>query len=171
MNTITDNGRNLAVAENYYHQMLQKNFGAMEKCLHPDVHFIGPLAEMYGKEAVVLAAKNLSQVLRDIKIRSKFAYQNQVMFAYDFMFTEPIGELRAAVLMTFTEQIISKIELFFDGRPFEEKKIEPRLCWKCLQNKCDVFESWFTYRNKFLKTLRCRVVFYEAQYLMGSLKG
>ena len=41
------------------------------------------------------------------------------MFAYDFMFPEPIGKLRAAVLMEFKDQLISKIELFYDGRPFE----------------------------------------------------
>ncbi len=29
--------KNLAVAETYYHQMLDKNFSAMEQCLHPDV--------------------------------------------------------------------------------------------------------------------------------------
>jgi len=32
--------------------------------LHDKVHFIGPLAEMHGKESVVLAAKNLSQILQ-----------------------------------------------------------------------------------------------------------
>jgi hypothetical protein len=46
------------------------------------------------------------------------------MLAYDFMFPDPIGELRAAVLMSFTDHLISKIELFYDGRPFEEKKNE-----------------------------------------------
>jgi len=122
MNTITyENERNLSVAETYYHQMLQKNFTAMEACLHPDIQFIGPLSQMSGKESVVAAAKNLSQILGDIKIRSKFAYQNQIMFAYDFIFPDRIGKLRAAVLMEFTNQLISSIELFYDGRPFEEK--------------------------------------------------
>lgn len=122
MNTITsEHDRNLAVAETYYHMMLQKNFTAMEECLHPDIQFIGPLSEMSGRESVVASAKNLSQILGDIKIRSKFAHQNQIMFAYDFMFPNPIGKLRAAVLMEFTDQLISKIELFYDGRPFEKK--------------------------------------------------
>ena len=60
----------------------------------------------------------------DIKIRSKFAHQNQIMLAYDFMFPQAFGKLRAAVLMEFTNQLISKIELFYDGRPFEDKKSE-----------------------------------------------
>lgn len=115
---------NLSIAENYYSTMLQKDFDTMAGYLHPDVLFIGPLAEMQGRNNVVSAAKNLSNILTDIQIRSKFASGNQIMLAYDFMFPEPIGKLRAAVLMEFTEKQISKIELFYDGRPFEEKKKE-----------------------------------------------
>lgn len=123
MSTINyENESNLRIAGNYYHAMLQKDFETMASYLHENVHFIGPLAEMQGKELVVLAAKNLSQILGDIQIRSKFASANQIMFAYDFMFPAPIGKLRAAVLMEFTDHLISKIELFYDGRPFEEKK-------------------------------------------------
>lgn len=125
MNTTnSESGNNLKSAESYYNAMLAKDFDKMASYLHDNVHFIGPLAEMHGKDAVVSAAKNLSQILGDIKIRSKFAHQNQIMFVYDFMFPAPITCLRAAVLMEFTNQLISKIELFYDGRPFEEKKSE-----------------------------------------------
>jgi hypothetical protein len=122
--THSESDNNLKVAESYYRSMLDKDFDTMSSCLHENVLFIGPLAEMQERDAVVSAAKNLSQILVDIKIRSKFAHQNQIMFAYDFIFPEPIGKLRAAVLMEFTNQLISKIELFYDGRPFEEKKSE-----------------------------------------------
>lgn len=125
MSTIDNqSSHNLAAARNYYHAMIQKNFDTMASYLHPDVLFIGPLAEMTGKEAVVNAAKVLSQILSKIDIRAQFASNNQIMFSYDFMFPEPIGKLRAAVLMEFTDQLISRIELFYDGRPFEEKKSE-----------------------------------------------
>ena len=123
MNTITDdNESNLMVAETYYHQMLQKNFDAMEACLDSDVHFIGPLAEISGKTRVVEAAKNLSHILGNIEIRAKFSFGNQIMFAYDFIFPEPIGKLRAAVLMEFKNKLIAKIEVFYDGRLFSEEK-------------------------------------------------
>ncbi len=125
MNTTNfESDDNLRSAENYYNSMLEKDFDKMESYLHDNVLFIGPLAEMHGKDSVVLAAKNLSKILGDIKIRSKFAHENQIMFAYDFMFPAPIGKLRAAVLMEFTDQLISKIELFYDGKPFEKKKSE-----------------------------------------------
>lgn len=125
MNTTnSESGNILKTAESYYCAMLKKDFDTMASYLHDNIHFIGPLAEMRGKEAVVAAAKGLTKILQDICIRSKFKSENQIMFAYDFMFPEPIGKLRAAVLMEFTDQLISKIELFYDGRPFEAKKNE-----------------------------------------------
>lgn len=118
------NTTNVTRAENYYSAMLAKDFDTMASYLHPDVHFIGPLAEMQGKDTVVSAAKNLSQILESINIRSRFESQNQIMLAYDFMFPAPIGKLRAAVRMKFTDQKISKIELFYDGTPFLDKSKE-----------------------------------------------
>lgn len=125
MNTTNSESDNsLKSAENYYNAMLAKDFDKMAGYLHDNVHFIGPLAEMHSKEAVVSAAKNFAGILQDIQIRSRFAADNQIMFAYDMLVPTPIGKFRAAVLMEFTNQLISKIELFYDGRPFEEKKSE-----------------------------------------------
>lgn len=115
---------NLTSAESYYNAMLAKDFDNMASYLACNVHFIGPLAEMHGKEAVVLAAKNFGGILQDIQIRSRFAGHNQIMFAYDMIVPAPICKFRAAVRMEFTNKLISKIELFYDARPFEEKKSE-----------------------------------------------
>jgi hypothetical protein len=114
----------IAIVESYYDAMLKKDFSTMARYLHPDVIFIGPLAEMTGKEPVVEAAKGLRNLLYNIDIRARFSASNQVMLAYDFMFPAPIGKLRASVLMNFQDNLISRIELFYDGRPFEEKKNE-----------------------------------------------
>ena len=46
------------------------------------------------------------------------------MFAYYMVAPKPIGKFRAAVMMEFTDQLISKIELFYDASPFQEKKSE-----------------------------------------------
>ena len=120
MNT-TDN---LNLAENYYNAMLAKDFDKMANYLHNNVQFIGPLAEMQGKEPIVTAAKNFGGILQDIQIRSRFASHDQIMFAYDMVVPAPIGKFRAAVLMEFTDRLISKIELFYDASLFEEKKNE-----------------------------------------------
>lgn len=120
MNT-TDN---LNLAESYYNVMLAKDFDKMASYLHDNVHFIGPLAEMHGKDAVVTAAKNFGGILQDIQIRSRFADGDQIMFAYDMVVPAPIGKFRAAVLMEFIDRLIFKIELFYDASPFQEKKSE-----------------------------------------------
>lgn len=112
---------NLKIAENYYRQMLAQNFDTMAECLHPDIDFIGPLAQMKGRENVAEAAANLGKILNGIEIRSRFSDGNQIMFAYDLLFPEPIGKLRAAVLMDFKDGLISRIELFYDARPFEQR--------------------------------------------------
>jgi hypothetical protein len=125
MNTTnSESDNNLKSAENYYNAMLAKDFDKMANYLHDNVHFIGPLAEMHGKDAVVSAAKNFGGILQDIQIRSRFAADNQIMFAYNMIVPAPIGKFRAAVLMEFTDRLISKIELFYDASPFEEKKSE-----------------------------------------------
>lgn len=125
MNTRNSEGdNNLKFAENYYKAMLAKDFDEMASYLHDNAHFVGPLAEMHGKEAVVSAAKNFGGILQDIQIRSRFSSGNQIMFAYGMIVRPPIGKFRAAVLMEFTDRLISKIELFYDASPFEEKKSE-----------------------------------------------
>ena len=119
MNTTNfESDNNLKSAENYYNAMLAKDFDKMTSYLHDNVHFIGPLAEMHGKDAVVLAAKNFGGILQDIQIRSRFSSGNQIMFAYDMIVRPPIGKFRAAVCMDFTDRLISKIELFYDASPF-----------------------------------------------------
>ena len=80
MNTTnSESDNNLKVAENYYNSMLAKDFDKMAGYLHNDVHFIGPLAEMHGKDAVVTAAKNFGGILQDIQIRSRFADGDQIV--------------------------------------------------------------------------------------------
>lgn len=113
---------NLIIAENYYSAMLKKDFDTQASYLHPDVHFITPLEQMHGKEPIISAAKNLSHILKGIEIRAKFTSGNQIMFAYDFMLPDPIGKLKASALMEFKNQLIAKIELFYDGRPFKKKE-------------------------------------------------
>ena len=115
---------NLSLAESYYNAMLAKDFDKMANYLHNNVQFIGPLAEIHGKDAVVTAAKNFGGILQDIQIRARFASGNQIMLVYDMIVPAPIGKFRASVMMEFTDQLISQIKLFFDGRPFEDKQRE-----------------------------------------------
>jgi hypothetical protein len=50
---------NLSLASSYYNAMLAKDFDKMAGYLHDNVHFIGPLAEMHGKEQIGYSRKKL----------------------------------------------------------------------------------------------------------------
>ncbi len=113
--------KNIDAAINYYRCMLAKDFEGMEAYLHPEVALTSPLSTISGKEVVVEAAQSLTDILKDIVFRSKLGANNQVMLAYNFILTEPIGMLRAAVLIHFKDELIYSIELFFDSKPFEQK--------------------------------------------------
>lgn len=122
MNTSTTS--NLDITENYYRAILAKDFERVGSYLHENIRLIGPLAHLQGKNAVIVAAKNLSNVLTHIEIRAKFAHENQIMLVYDFYFSKPNIKLRSAGLMTCENQQITSIELFYDGRPLEREKKE-----------------------------------------------
>lgn len=111
----------ISIAEAYYVAMGDKNITEMEKYLHPDIHFMGPLAEMKGKIAFIKATKEILNLFNTLTIRAKFDSGDKVMMAYDLAFPPPIGNSRGATLLTFQEGLISKIELFYDARPFEKK--------------------------------------------------
>lgn len=113
---------NLKAALSYYGAMQAKDFDTMASYLGEEICLISPLAQINGKEDVLTAAKNFGGMLIDIQISSKFSDNNQVMLAYDMIVPEPIGQFRAAALMDFKNGKITKIELFYDARPFEIKK-------------------------------------------------
>ncbi len=110
----------LASAEAYLKAWDNKDIEEIAKYLDPDVHFIGPNADVTGRDMVLQAAKRMFRILRSLKVRSQFASGNQAIFTYDFICADPIGVCRTAELMTFKNGLIAKIELFFDPRPFEK---------------------------------------------------
>lgn len=111
----------LAAAEAYYKDMANKNLEGMAQCLHPHVRFLGPLADITGKEAVLEGAKGVLSFFQNLTIRTKFASNNQAMFVYDLDCSLPIGLLRVASLLTFEDNLIARIELFYDARSFEKR--------------------------------------------------
>lgn len=112
----------ITIAQNYYTAMGEKNIEEVGKYLHPDVRFIGPLAEMTGKEGVLAAAKGFLMFFKSLTIRATFGSGDQVMMAYDLDSPAPIGKFRVAALLTIKEDLITQIELFYDARPFEMNK-------------------------------------------------
>lgn len=115
---------NVSVAEAYYTAMAKKDMNEMEKYLHPEARLISPLDELEGKEAIRSAAKRFTELFTALTIRAKCGSDDQAMLAIDLNFPAPIGNVRTAVLVSFKEELMAKIELFFDPRYLEPNKDE-----------------------------------------------
>src|SRR5262245_4853869 len=109
----------MASAHAYYTAMGNRDIAGLERLLDPDVQFLGPMAEMVGKQRVLEAAKKIFLLpFNQLNIRAKFGEGDQVALVYDLHFPPPIGISRATSLISFKNGLISRIELFYDGRPF-----------------------------------------------------
>jgi hypothetical protein len=115
---------NLAIAIAYYDAINQNNPNLAAESLADNVQIISPLATKSGKTDVVEALKGLCSTVEHVTITAKFTSKNQVMLAYDLCFPKPIGNLRAAGLLDIEQDLITRIELFYDGQTIISKKSE-----------------------------------------------
>lgn len=111
----------VAIAEEYYRALGNKNLSGLEKYLHPNIRFITPLVDATGKDAYFEAAKNFAAFFNTLTIRAKFGSADQAMIVYDVNLPAPIGNLPSAALLSFQDDLITRIELFYDARCFEKK--------------------------------------------------
>jgi ketosteroid isomerase-like protein len=111
---------NINKATAYYTAMKEKDIASVAQHLHPDVQFSGPLSQMNGKETVLTAIKGFMSFFKTLEIRAKFSSESQAVIVYDVEFPTAIGHMPSVALLTFKEGLIAKIELFFDGRPFDK---------------------------------------------------
>ena len=110
----------LNISEAYLQAWNDKDVDQIARYVHPDVRFVGPMSQTTGKDAFLQGAKRMFGLLQEIKVQSKFASDSQAIFTYDFVCAQPIGVCRTAELITFTDGLISGVEIFFDARPFEK---------------------------------------------------
>ena len=83
--------------------------------------FLGPLAQLEGKADVLEGAERFFHLFNSLNVRASFGSDTQAMLAYDLDFPTQIGSLRVAALLTFEDGLIRAIELFCDGRQFDQK--------------------------------------------------
>ena len=122
--------KNLEIAG--FMAMYNKNYDEMASYIHPNVCFIGPLATMYNKESVVEAVKNFSIFFKKFTTSEKFSSENKVVLILSFDCPTHVGTFRADSFLSFDGELISRIELFYDARPFEKKKTRSLLKIKIL---------------------------------------
>lgn len=114
--------KSVTLAEEYYKCIGEKNAEELNKFLHPSVEFYGPLAILKGKDAVIKATCNFMNMFRSLKIRSKFGVGEQAMIVYDVDIPGINAAFPGASLLKFHDGQIVRIELFYDGSRFVEKK-------------------------------------------------
>lgn len=115
--------KNVTSAVAYYEAMNDKNIAAIEKFLHSEVKFLGPLANITGKNAYLESLQRFFfPSFQKLTIRSHFGSDDQAMVVFDLDCPAPVGIVRTASLMTFKNNLISHIEAFFDPRPIVAEK-------------------------------------------------
>lgn len=115
------NKNNVAIAKEYCNFMREKNLEKVATYLHPDVEFLGPLSEVKGKEKYCETLIGFMDFFKNYDVRAICGAEDQVMIAYDVEFFEPAVTTRTAALLTIQDNLIQRIELFFDARPFAPK--------------------------------------------------
>lgn len=113
-----------AIAEEYYTLIGEKNTEGIKKYLHPDVEWIGPMATLKGKEAVLQATNNFVNAIRSLKVCAKFGAENQAMIVHESDIPGVAKDFRGAALINFRDGLISRIELFYDASRLMQKKEE-----------------------------------------------
>jgi hypothetical protein len=108
-----------AASAAYLDAWARKDLDGIAARLHPDVHFMAPMQELNGRDAVLASVARIFPLLERFETRAQFVSRDRAMFAYDFVCREPIGVCRTAELVGFEAGVIREIELFFDARPFE----------------------------------------------------
>ena len=96
-----------------------KDIDAIAACMHPNVHFKGPMVEFDGIGPFLASGRRILPMLVDFRVRAVFESGDTAMIAYDFLCSAPIGNCRTAELVTLEDGLIRDVELFYDARPFE----------------------------------------------------
>jgi hypothetical protein len=115
---MNQNNVNIAVA--YYTTMSEKNIEGITQYLHAEVQLNSPFTQLRGKDPVLEAVQRFITLFTSLTIQAHFGNESQAMIAYDVDFPATIGRVPTAALLTFQDNLISKIQLFFDTRPFEK---------------------------------------------------
>lgn len=112
---------NIELARKFYTAMSEKNPIGLEKYLHNDIVFFAPLAQTQGKDAYLKNAKRFMGFFSSLTIRTICTSGNEATVVYDLNFPETIGNVPTVALMNFSDGVITRIELFYDARPFDKK--------------------------------------------------
>jgi ketosteroid isomerase-like protein len=112
---------NMALAKAFYTAMGEKGITYIGEHVHPKIEFVSPLGNALGKEAYLKSVEHFLTLLQSLKIRTICGADEHVVLVYDVHFPGQLGTVPTASLMSFRDGLITRIELFYDARPFEKK--------------------------------------------------
>lgn len=108
------NQSNLAMAEAYYSAVLSGDYDKVGSYLHSDVEYIDRLWPATGKDQVWPTAKAFASAVNQLNMVARFSNDDQVMLVCDVDWKQSETLMRTAVLITFSEGLIKRIELIYD---------------------------------------------------------
>jgi hypothetical protein len=114
----------LDVAKEFYTKIGEKKFSEVEKLLHENVEFKGPLAVSVGKQAYLTAVQNFGKAFKSSKIREIMGDGDKAILVIDYDMPLPIGHFPSVAYLMVHEGLIRRIELFYDAQHFVEKRKE-----------------------------------------------
>jgi SnoaL-like domain len=109
------------IAQSYYTAMAEKNFDGVAQYLDKDVIFVAPLITIIGKSAFLERVTDFFAYSAILTIRTVFGSHDQAVVVFTLDYPAPIGRVETAALLNIQDGLITKIELFYDGRLFEKK--------------------------------------------------
>lgn len=110
-----------AIAQTYYTAMAERNLDGVAQYLDGNVVFIAPLTTIVGKQAFLERVKEFFAYSVNLTIRTVFGSQDQAVVIFTLDYPAPIGRVETVALLNIDTGLITRIELFYDGRLFEHK--------------------------------------------------
>lgn len=111
-------------ARAFYDAFAQKKWDVVGAFLHPGIILKTPLSTLHGKEAYLIAAKEFSAFVEDMRVRHVLMDASHAVVIYDHVCAQPVGAIESAALLTFEGELIKGVEIFHDTSAFTKIKDE-----------------------------------------------
>ena len=106
------------LAKRYIDAAGRKDYETVASLLAPDVVFKGAAFETHGSDEFIAPFKRMAPVWVRSEIRNVFADGEQACVIYDFVTDTDAGSVPCIELITFRDERIARVELFFDRVQF-----------------------------------------------------
>ncbi len=107
-----------SLATQYIEFVGNKNYDAVADILAPDVSFKGPFMASNSAQDFIAALRRMAPIWKGNVLRAAFADDERACVIYDFVSNTEAGSIPSVELLTFRDDRISSVELFFDRMQF-----------------------------------------------------